>query len=448
MRFTSAGVRRSVGCLVIGLLLLLGLARPAKAVPAFAAQTGQPCQMCHVGGFGPQLTPYGRNFKLNGYTQRTGPIDVPLALMAVASYVRTDKAQPEPPAPHFHDNDNLALDQVSLFLAGGVGSHFGGFVQATYDGVGRSFSWDNADLRAVTAFDVGKTNVVVGASLNNNPTVQDVWNTLPAWGFPYTTSALAPSPVAPILAGAFAQETAGLTGYAWVNAEYYAEAGAYASPGASLLTHLGVDPTSPGNIDGAAPYARLAWQKAIAGHNVEVGAFFFQAGIFPGRDESAGTSDIFRDIGVDASDVLTLPNTDVITVNARYLDERQDLRASVPLGLAANLHDSLHDFRIDASYYWRNKIGGTIQLFDTTGSADPLLYAANRTFKPDSSGVMLQIDGTPFGGGSQPMRRLNLRAGLQYVAYARFDGAGDNFDGAGRNASDQNTLRIFLWLAL
>jgi hypothetical protein len=432
----------------MALVFLAMLAPRAEALPAYAAQTGQPCQMCHVGGFGPQLTAYGRNFKLNGYTQRSGPINIPLAVMAVASYIRTQKDQPPPAPPHFGTNDNLALDQVSFFLAGGVGSHFGGFAQVTYDGVGRAWTWDNADLRAVTHFNLKGADVLIGASFNNNPTVQDPWNTLPAWGFPYTTSTLAPSPAAaPIISGAFAQETVGATAYAWINSEYYVEGGAYVSPNASLLTHLGADPLAPGDIDGAAPYARVAFQKTLGAHTLEVGGFFFQAGIFPGRNHSAGTSDAYRDIGLDASDLLTFANGDLVTVNARYIDERQDLRASVPLGLAANVHDSLRDFRADASYYWRNKIGGTIQVFDTTGSADPLLYAASRTFRPDTSGLMFQIDGTPFGDGSQPKRRINLRAGVQYTIYTRFDGARSNFDGAGRRASDQNTLRVFTWLA-
>jgi hypothetical protein len=38
----------------------------AQAIPSFAAQTGQPCAACHVGAFGPQLKPYGRDFKLHG----------------------------------------------------------------------------------------------------------------------------------------------------------------------------------------------------------------------------------------------------------------------------------------------------------------------------------------------------------------------------------------------
>src|SRR5476651_1040407 len=74
-------------------------ATDAAAVPSFAAQTGMPCQSCHIGGFGPQLTPVGREFKLQGYTLRTNDKSIPLSVMAVASYLQTAKAQNPPPAP-------------------------------------------------------------------------------------------------------------------------------------------------------------------------------------------------------------------------------------------------------------------------------------------------------------------------------------------------------------
>ena len=67
--------------------------------------------------------------------------------------------------------------------------------------------------------------------------------------------------------------------------------------------------------------------------------------------------------------------------------------------------------------------------------------------QPDSTGLTLQLDATPFGGRPQPARRINMRVGLQYTIYTRFNGAGANFDGAGRNASDNNTLRLFTWFA-
>ena len=155
----------------------------AAAVPAFQAQTGEPCQACHVGGFGPQLTPFGREFKLQGYTLRSNDKSIPLSIMAVASYLKTAKSQNPPPAPGFSGNDNLALDQLSLFFAGGFGDHFGAFIQGTYDGVAKAWHWDNLDLRATTNVKIQKADVTLGASLNNAPTVQDAWNTLPAWGF-------------------------------------------------------------------------------------------------------------------------------------------------------------------------------------------------------------------------------------------------------------------------
>ncbi len=86
--------------------------------------------------------------------------------------------------------------------------------------------------------------------------------------------------------------------------------------------------------------------------------------------------------------------------------------------------------------------------FDTWGSTDALLYAGNRTMRPDSSGVLLQVDGTPWGRGSSPLGpRFNLRVGAQYTDYITFNGASSNFDGAGANAKDNNTFRVFVWAA-
>src|ERR1041385_8229443 len=114
----KGGFVQGVGVMGVMCALVLGTDPPA-AVPAFAVQTGQPCKTCHIGAFGPQLTPFGRNFKLNGYTLRAGDsFTVPVSAMAVASYVHTQKDQPEPPADHFGTNDNTALDEASIFLAG------------------------------------------------------------------------------------------------------------------------------------------------------------------------------------------------------------------------------------------------------------------------------------------------------------------------------------------
>ena len=41
----------------------------AEALPSFSRQTGEACTECHTQAFGPNLTPYGRDFKLQGYTR-------------------------------------------------------------------------------------------------------------------------------------------------------------------------------------------------------------------------------------------------------------------------------------------------------------------------------------------------------------------------------------------
>jgi hypothetical protein len=447
-------MRNIVVAPLLALVSLVLSAGSAFAVPAFAIQTDKACQACHVGGFGPQLTPYGRDFKLHGYTERAeraGGFTLPFSAMAVASYVRTQKAQASPPADGYGTNDNSSLDQISLFLAGGINSHLGGFVQTTYDGIAKAWTWDNLDLRAITTTKIKDKDVVLGLTLNNSPQVQDAWNTLPAWGFPFTSSKLSPAPSAsPLFNGALAQNTLGLSAYAWIDTTYYAEFGAYGSPGRTTLTRLGADPFNPGDINNLAPYGRVAYQTKIGDGTVEVGAFGMSSSINPGRDQTTGLQDHYRDLGLDASYQNALDSGDVIAADARYMRERQSLDATCALGAGSpgDCSTDLNDLRADASYYWRDKVGATIAVFDTYGSANPALYPNSRTFKPDSSGVILQLDGTPWGEGKTPLGpRFNIRVGVQYTIYSRFNGASKNYDGAGSNASDNNTLRLFTWVA-
>src|SRR5271155_2583227 len=94
----------SVGCVAAG--------GSAFAVPSFARQTGQPCETCHVGAFGPQLTQFGREFKLNGYVWNDGGSHVPLAAMLQASLTETKADQPGGAAPGFAPNNNLPVDHT------------------------------------------------------------------------------------------------------------------------------------------------------------------------------------------------------------------------------------------------------------------------------------------------------------------------------------------------
>src|SRR6516162_5859368 len=60
----------AVGAGLLVNLATMGVAPPAQALPSFARQTGQPCGTCHTDF--PALTPFGRRFKLLGYTTGGG----------------------------------------------------------------------------------------------------------------------------------------------------------------------------------------------------------------------------------------------------------------------------------------------------------------------------------------------------------------------------------------
>lgn len=454
-------IRIATGWSLVPGVLLFGTAlafhRPAEAVPAFAQQTGRDCAACHVGGFGPQLTPFGREFKLGGYTLRLQK-SIPLSVMAVASYVHTKRAQDEPPTEDAKTNNNASFDEGSVFLAGGIGSHVGGFAQVTYSGADEAVAWDNMDLRIVNTGKLGGKDIVYGLTINNNPTIEDPWNTLPGWGYPYTDSDYAPGPdAAPLVAGGLGQAVLGMTAYAWFDSKFYLEAGGFSTPSRGTLDFLGADPDDPGKIHGLAPYGRTAFQSQLGGGTFEVGAFALQAHLFPGRDRSTGQSDRYTDFGFDTSWIKPL-KSGTLTFNAHYTHENRSLDATCllgmedgsiepgPLGNCAN--DSLNEVRADLSYYWHNAIGVTVSPFSITGSSNPSIYPDSRTFKPNSSGVQFQVDGTPWGKGNSPLGpRFNMRVGAQYTLYNRFNGAHSNFDGTGRNASDNNTLRVFTWIA-
>lgn len=447
--------------LVLGLCALGGPLIPgaaltwphsAQAVPAFAQQTGQACKSCHVGGFGPELTIFGREFKLGGYTLRAHR-SAPLAAMAIVSTTHTNTDQV--PAPeHLGRNDNFVLDQASLFLAGGIGSHFGGFAQlVTYDGVGRAWSWDNLDLRAVASAKIFGEDSILGLTLNNNPTVQDPWNTLPAWAFPYTDTAVSPTPDAGLLIDdPLAQNVLGLSAYGWIAHKFYFEGGAYGSPSRGLLNFVGMDPLDPGSINGLAPYGRAAYQTGLAGGSLEIGGNVLKAAIIPGRDRSSGFTNNYTDWGIDGSWLKTLGKTDTLTANIRFEHEDGNLRASCAIALigdgsnveCARYH--LNEWRAAVRYTWRDRAGFTISPFSITGSQNFNLYGGNG--RPDSSGVMGQIDYTLWPNGNSPLGSLvNARLGVQYTVYGKFNGRRHNFDGAGTSAADNNALRLFTWIA-
>lgn len=435
--------------LVLLSLVLSGASLTANAVPSFARQTGLACDACHT--VAPQLNAFGRYFKLHGYvlgpnklTGGSARLDIsqlpPISAMVEVADTLTRKAQPG------SQNGTVQFpQQLSLFYAGAISEHAGAFAQFTYAQPADHFSLDNTDVRYARDANWGSQPLVWGLTLNNNPTVQDVWNSTPAWGFPFISSAVAPTPTAtPMIAGPLAQNVAGIGAYVWLNNTWYGEMTLYRSSQGSAAVPY--NSTSTAIISGVSPYWRFAWEHAWASgggtSDLEVGTLGLNTHLYPGGGHPlSGPTDDYLDVGADTQ-YQYINGTNSLTLHALYVHERQNLTASSLYGRAVNPSDHLNSWNVNASYYWSETYGPTLGYFNTTGSADPVLYTpaaltGSVNGFPDSRGWILQWTWLP---------TLNVQASVQYVLYDKFNGASANYDGAGRSASNNDTLYLALWL--
>jgi len=188
------------GTLTCGVFIFSAL-NEAQALPSFARQTGMDCSACHTAF--PELTPFGRTFKLTGYTisKTNKPYQInppPITAMLQGSYSRTNSNLPPGTAPTgYKGNDNINVpQQASVFYGGKIWDKLGAFIQITYDDVFDGIFLDNTDVRFAHTMELAGKPLIVGLTFNNNPTVQDVWNSTPTWGFPWSASNVAPTPAA------------------------------------------------------------------------------------------------------------------------------------------------------------------------------------------------------------------------------------------------------------
>ncbi|MBS0366535.1 MAG: hypothetical protein JSR67_12015 [Proteobacteria bacterium] len=141
----------------------------------------------------------------------------------------------------------------------------------------------------------------------------------------------------------------------------------------------------------------------------------------------------------------------LLTLAGTHIHESMTLDASAAGG--TNPRDNLSTTRLWATYYYRRKIGGTLGLFSTTGSTDPVLYPSVPAPLPPGGnpGVVVSANGSPDTRGwiaeVNYLPWLNVKISAQYTAYSKFNGGTSNYDGVGRNASGNNALYLLLWFA-
>ncbi|MFA6161993.1 MAG: cytochrome C [Methylobacter sp.] len=416
----------------------------AEAMPSFSRQTGQACSTCHTQSFGPNLTPFGRDFKLSGYTMSGGSGTAaklpPVSAMIEGSFTNTRHDQTDVPAG-YNKNNNFTFDQASLFYAGRVYDKIGAFSQLTYDGVSDRLALDNTDIRFADQLDLFDTPITYGISLNNNPTVQDLWNTTLAWGFPYTGSALQPTPgTTALLDGALSTQVGGATAYTMINNLLYLEAGGYASLANNMQKGLGVADAAQQQLDGGAPYWRVALQHDWKGHYFSLGHYGMIADVFPGRDRSNGT-DHYTDVAVDATYQFMGNTKHIFETKTTYIYEDQKLTASrLAGGVESNAKTYLTTFKFNTAYTFDQTYGATFAYNRTTGSTDTALYSDFGLTRPNSEFFTAELVYVPFGKSTSYSNLLNLRTSLQYIGYSKFNGTNSL-------ASENNTFMVNGWLA-
>jgi hypothetical protein len=447
----------------LAILLLVAVAlpfawRPAQAIPAFARQTGQPCTSCHIGAFGPQLTPFGMAFKITGYTMRGNDKwwgYVPVSGFVLQSFNNTADPVQKVASPNYGTNNNYNLDQAAFFLAGPVAPYAGGMVQITYSGNTSSAYLDDSDLRLTKPFDLGGGELQGGLDLNDGPTVQDPYNTLYHYVYPYASSAVAPGPLtAPIALAALAGNSLGLTNYYWWNQNFYGEFGAYRSLSRTWDNALGetINSSVIGYINGVAPYGRLAYQTQWGNNFLEVGAVGFYAPMSEG-DFGAPGMNYYTDYGVDANYQWASGNHN-FAMTTNFLQQVMTLNAAYNAGQASQPNNVLNQWRIAGDYYYKNTYGITLSFNDTFGNTDHALYAAapvlgSAAGNANYKAMTVELDWVPFGKKADTLWDVekNIKLGVQYTNYFEFNGGTTNYDGFGHNASGNNTLYVYLWTA-
>ena len=428
------------------LLIMLWVVSPgAKALPSYARQTGLACNGCHYTP--PELNPAGRAFKLLAYIDRTKNSNIeasepdkrrpglemlqtlPLSAWFETSFTSTKSTQSGT------QNGNFEFPQdISLFLAGGWAEHVGSFLQITYDPQGDHFSMDNTDIRYARSIKLGQKDFVYGVTLNNNPTVEDLWNSTPAWGYPFIAPDSAPTPTAATVITSLGQDVAGIGAYTMYDNHFYVAGTLYRT------NHIGSPQPTDGsgasyNIRGLAPYWRVAWQNVGRLNMFEIGGYGMHVNSTPGA--VSGAKDTYSDYGPDIQYDRVF-HRDVLSFRGSYLRENSTLNATLAAGGATQAAHHLDTGNANVEYHFGTRMAAQFGGFWIGGNPDVLLFApaalsGSASGSPKSSGYISSISWWP---------KQNIDLAVQYTAYSHFNGGTTNYDGSGRNASDNNTLYV------
>ncbi|MCX7172135.1 MAG: hypothetical protein NTY41_18160 [Proteobacteria bacterium] len=425
----------------------------AQAVPSMARQTGQACTTCHT--VFPELTPYGRQFKLGAFAQSSDKWDqqplaqrLPLSGALQVSRTNTSDTNAGGTMPTDFPHDNKVIAQtVAIYYGGKIADNAGALIQYNYDGIEKKWGMEMFDARYARSVKLADKELMYGVTLNNSPTVSDIYNSTPSWSFPHTGTAAKQMPAASIVDMTLASKVSGIGAYGMWDDLVYVEVANYRTAKTGAFRFVGwgqqwnSDELAGSVVNGNAPYWRLALQKESGPHSFAVGTYGMTAKLWQDvNDRSLGTNR-YRDVAYDAN-YQYIEGDHSASVRVTWIKEKQDWNAAVVNGgLVSNSNDTLKTFRADAHYFFHNQWGGILQYFKTTGSTDDLRYNTGDALmgstngNPNTKGWIAELNYLPL---------QNIKLALRYTRYQQFNGASTNYT-PGRNASDNDNIFLMGW---
>jgi hypothetical protein len=153
-----------------------------------------------------------------------------------------------------------------------------------------------------------------------------------------------------------------------------------------------------------------------------------------------GLEDSYTDFAMDFQYDHTIPRfkDDVVSFRGSYIRENSTLQATLAAGGAAQSAHHLNTAQANVEYHYGTKLSGTAGLFSISGTRDPLLFpqaavSGSASGSPQSTGYLMNLSWWP---------EQNVDLAVQYTGYMKFNGGRTNYDGAGRDASGNNTVYV------
>ncbi|MCD0246432.1 cytochrome C [Xanthomonas melonis] len=413
--------------------LLLLASTQAQAIPSFARQTGSSCADCHVGSYGPSLTPYGMRFKLGGFTDTDGN-GTKIPASGQLTWSRRNPSR---------GDSTARLTQADLYLAGRVNDNIGGYSKIRSNNSGNATfttQLDDVDLRFVSKpFQLAGKDAMLGVSVNNNPGISDPIHVLP------NASTFTPASVSNastmLSSSALSNRVIGASVYGLYDRNWYGEVGSYSALSVDAQDHLGWQPNGdPGKLSDTG-YARLAYMKDMKRQFFSVG---LSAMTTRRQRPRIGPSDEFTDLGYDLTYQFLGTREHVLSLAYVNIYERR--RYGSPLlpsdpTLAPLSRGSVRDQTISMNYAFKQTYGVLAAHMMNTGSFDAARYLPYGL--PDTTSNLILLYWTPFGKEGTYTTNANVRVSASWFRFDKFNGSTTNVFGGGNPITNPRDLDSF-----